>query len=115
MRATGNFFSEREINGIDLFNLTLFRLIRPKAYISEVIAYIHNMNRAIDLYSLSQVSRAEDRLGLWLKVGSTTSNQAHRPINKLKRQMYWNVPFPMGIYGENTDLIIDIDEAKFTF
>jgi len=74
------------------------------------------MNRAIDPYSPSQVSRAEDRLGLWLKVGSTTtSNQAHRPINKLKRQMYWNDPFPMGIYGENTDLIIDIDEAKFTF
>ena len=68
MRATGNFFSEREINGVDLFNLTLFRLIRPKAYISEVIAYIHNMNPAIDPYSPSQVSRAEDRLGLWLKV-----------------------------------------------
>ena len=26
-RATGNFFSEREINGFDLFNLTLFCLI----------------------------------------------------------------------------------------
>lgn len=112
-RATGNFFSAREINGVDLFNLTLYRLIRPKAYLCEVIAYIHNMNPAIIPYSKSQVYRAEERLGLWLKVGSTTSNQAHLPINKLKRRMYWNNPYPMGIHGEDTDLIIDIDEAGY--
>ncbi len=37
-RATGNNFSEREIQGEDLFNLTLYRMMRPKAYIDEVRA-----------------------------------------------------------------------------
>jgi hypothetical protein len=69
-RATGNFFSAREINGVDLFNLTLYRLICPKAYLCEVIAYFHNMNPAVIPYSKSQVYHAEERLGLWLKVGS---------------------------------------------
>jgi hypothetical protein len=112
-RATGNFFSAREISGVDLFNLTLYRLIRPKVYLCEIIAYIHNMNPAINPYSKSQVYRAEERLGLWLKVGSTTSYKAHLPINKLKRRMYWNNEYPMGIHGEDTDLIIDIDKARF--
>ncbi len=44
-RPTGNIFSQREVNGVDLFNLTLFRLIRPKAYICEVKAYVNNMSQ----------------------------------------------------------------------
>ena len=37
-RASGNRFSEREVHGIDLVNLAIFRLVRPKAYINEVRA-----------------------------------------------------------------------------
>jgi hypothetical protein len=85
-RPTGNIFSQREVNGVDLFNLTLFRLIRPKAYICEVKASVSNMNPDNQPYSDSQISPAEQRLGLWLKVGSTTSDQAYRPINLLKRR-----------------------------
>ena len=44
MCAMGNRHSSREVNGIDLVNLTLFRLVRPKAYINEVRAYGHNQN-----------------------------------------------------------------------
>jgi hypothetical protein len=96
-----------------LFNLTLFRLIWPKAYICEVKAYINNMNPDNQTYSDSQISRAEQRLGLWLKVGSTTSDQAYRSINLLKRWNYWREAYPLGVRGEDTDYIIDIDEAKF--
>ena len=42
MRATGNSHSSREMNGIDLVNLALFRLVRPKSYINEVRAYVQN-------------------------------------------------------------------------
>jgi hypothetical protein len=40
--ATRNRHSTREVNGVDLVNLALFRLVRPKAYIDEVRAYVHN-------------------------------------------------------------------------
>jgi hypothetical protein len=112
-RHTGNIFSQREINGVDLFNLTLFHLIRPKAYICKVKAYVNNMNPDNQPYSDSQISRAEQRLGLWFKVGSMTSDQAYCPINLLKRRNYWREVYPLGVRGEDTDYIIDIDEAKF--
>ena len=73
-QPTGNHRAQREIKGQDLFNLALFRAIRPKAYIDECHAYIHNRNPAVLPYSPSQVVRAEQRLGLWLKAASTTSD-----------------------------------------
>ena len=39
-RPTGNRHSTREVSGGDLINLALFRLVRPKAYIDEVRAYM---------------------------------------------------------------------------
>jgi hypothetical protein len=63
-RATGNRHSTREVNGVDLVNLALFRLVRPKAYIDEVRAYVHNRNPVNLPYSQSQIVRAEHRLGL---------------------------------------------------
>jgi hypothetical protein len=71
------------------------------------------MNPDNQPYSDSQISRAEQRLGLWLKVGSTTSDQAYCPINLLKRRNYWKEAYLLGVRGEDTDYIIDIDEAKF--
>jgi hypothetical protein len=43
-RPTGNQFSDREVHGQDLFNLALYRTVRPKAYIDEDRAYVHNQN-----------------------------------------------------------------------
>ena len=58
--ATGNKFSKREIHGQDL---------------------MHNRNPTEAPYSMSQVHRAEVRLGLWLKVGSSAADEAYCPIN----------------------------------
>ncbi len=44
-RATGNRHSTREVNGVDV-NLALVWLVRPKAYLDEVCAYVHNRNPA---------------------------------------------------------------------
>ena len=96
------------MSGQDLINLTIFRLIRPKAYIDEVRAYVHNRNPANPPYSRSQIHRAETRLGIWLKVGSTTSDMAYTPINLEKRRQYWRRM--VGVKAEN---VIDIDEAMF--
>jgi hypothetical protein len=69
-RKTGNLFSQREVHGEDLVNLALFRLVRPKAYIYEVAAYIHNRNPANPPYSKSQIYRAENRnYRFWFRGG----------------------------------------------
>mmetsp|Transcript_18063 Transcript_18063/g.31107 ORF Transcript_18063/g.31107 Transcript_18063/m.31107 type:complete len:377 (+) Transcript_18063:246-1376(+) len=112
-RATGNARASREIEGVDLFNLALFRLVKPKAFMVEVQAYIHNRNPNNLPYSLSQIHRAEKRLGLWLKVASSTSQQAYRPINLYKRKCYWQKSYPDGIADEEISHMIDIDEALF--
>ena len=44
---------------------------------------------------------------------STTSKEAYKPINLLKREDYWFSNYPLGIANVNTDDIIDIDEAQF--
>ena len=53
--ATGENFSEQEIQGEDLFNLTLYQMMHPQAYIDEVCAYVHNMNPNNPPYSRSQI------------------------------------------------------------
>jgi hypothetical protein len=110
MRQTGNHFSAREVQGEDLVNLALYRLVRPKAYLYEVAAYIHNWNPANPPYSKSQIYRAERRLGLLSrKVGSSTSDLAYLPVNLRKRERYWNAAYPDGVNGLSTEGIIDID------
>lgn len=112
-RHTGNHHSTRELHGINLFQLAFFRMCKPKATIAEAIAYISNRNPLIQPYCDSQIHRAEERLGLSRKVGSTTSEEAYRPDCLRKRKRYWSMPYPNGINGEDTDYMIDIDEACF--
>ena len=64
----------QEIQEEDLVQLAIYRLVRPKAYLDEVIAYLHNRDTTKDPNSHTQIIRAEKRLGLWLKVGSTISD-----------------------------------------
>ena len=65
-------------------------------------------------YSRSQIVHAEQRLGLWLKVASSTSNEAYRPVNLARRTNYWRESYPTGINDQNTAHMIDVDEAGFT-
>jgi len=77
---------------------------------AEVCAFIYNRNPNLEKeHSPSQLSRAEKRLGLSLKVGSTTSKLVYSDINLLKREDYWFNNYPFGIANINTDDIIDID------
>ena len=75
-RPTGNHISQREVHGQDLFNLSLYRMVRPKAYLDKVRAYVHNQNPENPPYSQSHIYRAERRLRLVRKAASTTSDCA---------------------------------------
>jgi hypothetical protein len=98
---------------VDLVNLALFWLVRPKAYLDEVSAYVRNRNPTTPPYSQSQIVRVEHRLGLTRKATSSTSDRAHLPLNMHICYLYLNAAFPDGVLGESTQDIIDLDESKF--
>ena len=110
-RRTGNNRAQRDVKGTDLISLALHRSIRPKSRIYEVKAFVHMVNPANAVYSDSQICRAEARLGLTRKKGSTTAFQAYLPINVLKRQNYFRMDYPGGIANIDPRDVIDIDEA----
>ena len=112
-RKTGNKAATREIDGEALFQLALYRMVRPHARLYEVRAYLSNRFPTVEPYSDSQIYRGEQRLGLSRKAASSTSQEAYTRKNLLKRKMYWEEPYPLGVAGESTASIIDIDEAKF--
>ena len=86
----------------------------PKATAAEINAFLWNSTlpgAQYRFYSDSQISKAEDFLGLSRKKGSTTAYQASLPINQAKRFAFWNQPYPFGINGTSRSRIIDFDEA----
>ena len=101
-RATGSRHYTQEVNGVDLVNLALFRLVRPKAYNDEVRTYVHNRNPVNLPYSKSQIVRVEHRLGLTRKAASSTSDRVHLPLNMHICYLYHNAPFPDGVLEEST-------------
>lgn len=110
---TGNRFARR-LRGQDLIYLALFRIFLPKASAAEVNAFLYNMNlgnREFSFYSPSQITKAEQMIGLSRKRGSTTAYQAFLPINMQKRWNYWNLPYPLGMADVQRSKIIDLDEC----
>lgn len=99
----------RTIVGQDLFLLAYYRILFPKARIAEVIVWLYNARGRF--YHPSQISRAEDRIGLIRKRGSTTARQARLPRNLQWRWNYWNLHYPFGMVGVRREDIIDLDEC----
>ena len=110
-RATGNRISEREVDGQDLVNLAVYQMVCPKAYIDKVRAYVHNMNPNNPTYSRLQIVRAEKRLGLHLK--AALSNCAYFAISLFKHEQYWHTEYSLGVLGESTRNVIDLDEGNY--
>ena len=98
----------------DLILLALYRLAYPKATAAEINAFLFRANFGnlmFRFYDPSQISKAEKRIGLTRKVGSTTAYQAMLPINRQKRWCYWNLPYPYGIADIRRQDLIDLDEC----
>ena len=98
----------------DLILLALYRLAYPKATAAEINAFLFRANFGnlmFRFYDPSQISKAEKRIGLTRKVGSTTAYQAMLPINRQKRWCYWHLPYPYGIADIRRQDLIDLDEC----
>ena len=114
-RRTGNARAS-VLRGIDNYMLAYWRSIWPKSTHAEMNALLFTSQVARGepnprFFSPSQISRAEDRLGLSKKRGSTTAYQALLPRNLTKRWVYWNRPYPAGIADIPKDDWIDYDKA----
>lgn len=102
------------LRGSDMLFLAIFRLFFPTATAAEVNAFLYRVNFGnpfFRFFSPSQITRAEQNLGLTSKRGSTTARQAYYPINVEKRWIFWNMPYPYGIADIRTEDFIDCDEC----
>ena len=102
--------------GIDALNLVVYRSIFPKATAAELNAFLFRAQLARGenyprFFSPSQITRAEDRLGLSRKRGSTTAYQALLPINLIRQWNYKNQNYPHGVADIPIEDMIDLDEA----
>ena len=64
LRRTRNNHAEREVQGLALEQLALYRCVFPKATIAKCRAYLFNLDPINDLFSSSQVHWEEKLLGL---------------------------------------------------
>jgi hypothetical protein len=109
-RRTGNRRAQVLV-GNHLINLALFRVLWPRGTHHEANIWLHHANGGIRFYQPSQISKAEDALGLSIKRASTTARQALHPINQQLRFNYWNLPAPFGIANVPRERLLDTDEA----
>jgi transposase len=112
-RRNGNSFATR-LRGADLIFLALYRVVYPKAAISEINGFLYRQNYGDPswrFYHPSQISKAESLIGLSRKAGSTTAYQAFLPINIQLRWEYFNLPFPMGIADVRRSKVVDLDQC----
>lgn len=112
-RRTGNKRAE-VLRDHNIVFIALYRVAFPKASAAQINAFLYRVNYGdvnFRFYTPSQISKAECRIGLTTKCGSTTAYQAYLPINVLKRWMYWNLPYPFGIADIRVEDLIDLDEC----
>jgi hypothetical protein len=113
-KSTGNKASSK-ICGVHQRELILYRIAYPKATADEVRRFLFEDVPGFKLFTRSDVSKAETRLGMTRKRGSTTAWQAHLPQNILRRDLFWSQPPPMGIIGVPLAEFVDIDECAIFF
>lgn len=103
------------LRGEAILRLSVFKHMFPRSNAHETNAWLWNSSLEPPgqrrLYTAGQISEAEDHLGLSMKVSSTTARQALLPINILKRQNFWTLPYPLGIANIRREDLIDLDEA----
>ena len=112
MRHTGNRRSDG-ICGFPLLLLTFYRRAYPKASRYEIIAFLWRSYSSIlptpRIYSLNDITNAENAMGLIRKKGSTTAHQTFHPRNIAKRLQYWTTRYPTGINDIARVDMIDLD------
>jgi hypothetical protein len=109
-RRTGNIRSV-VLKGTMLLSLAMWRVIWPRGTHAEANVWLFHSNGQTRFYQPSQISLAEDSLGLTIKRASVQARQSMNAINIQLRWNYWYLPCPFGIANIPRWRLIDIDEA----
>jgi hypothetical protein len=109
-RRTGN-TRATVLRGSSLISLSVFRALWPRGTHHEANVWLHHAGGRVRFYQPSQISKAEDSIGLSGKRASSTARQAMFPINLQLRFNYWFLPSPFGIADVPRSRLIDLDEA----
>ena len=86
----------------------------PKCTQAEMNVFLYNSTPPFEearFYSRSQITCAEDRLGLSRKRGSTTAQQANLPINLAKMEVFRTHPYPEGSADISLLDMVDFEQA----
>jgi len=105
-----------KIHGTDQFALIMYRLAWPKCSADEMRAFLFRngpLGHRI-LYSKADITKAENRIGLERKVGSTTAYQFETPLNLHRRHRFWTLPPPYGVVGVPIATFMDYDECMIS-
>ena len=102
--------------GLDQVLLILHNKKFPHASAFQKIAFIFNswgvLQAVPRAYDESQVTRAEQRLGLSRKRCAVSAIKAFsRPV-LIRRMLFWTQPCPIGIADVPRSCMIDLDEAR---
>jgi hypothetical protein len=100
------------IVGVDLLNLITFITAWPDATHVEMAVFIYNEGG--DLYSVQAISKRLTELEVTKKKASIEGFQAHQQDVQFKVWGSWNCPPPLGIYGVQRRILIDVDEFGVT-
>lgn len=98
------------LRGADQVLLSLYVQCFPHATGLEKIAFLYRATGT--WYNESQITKAEQRIGLSRKKASTDASQAFEPRYLLQRQHFWHSPYPWGIADIDCEDMIDLDECK---
>ena len=106
-RMTGN-GPCTNLEGKDLLLMSVFYVIWPTGSMDECCAFIYNNGG--NVYSRSDVSLRLKKLKISRKVSSTEAYQAHTQVNRLRCELFFSDPPPIGISGVPRRKFIDVDE-----
>ena len=109
-RRTGN-SRATVLRGTMLISLAVFRALWPRGNHHEANVWLHHAGGRVRFYQPSQISKAEDSLGMSRKRASSTARQAMLAANLQLRFNYWFLPAPYGIANVPREKLIDLDEA----
>jgi hypothetical protein len=113
-KSTGNNIVLK-INGENQYLLIMYRIIFPYATADEVRTYLFN-NAHINptIFTRNDIYKTDARLKITSKVGSTTAFQALLPQNVIRRDLFYNLPPPLGIHLVPRIDLIDTDECAIS-
>ena len=111
-QQTGNKQKE-ELTGYDQYLMSICYFVQPRARSDEIAIFIA-ANGGTQGVSRQAITRRSLELDYSRKRASLEAFEAYTPINRMRCELFFSQPPPVGIHSTPLRWFIDIDEAGFT-